>query len=601
MIILRPLLFVVLLLCASCGGSTNTFPCSDDASCNLRTGGVCMPTMEGKSWCAYPDEECSSGLRFSEDDVGEGLAGTCTAGSRYTLTVSMAGKGAGTITSQPAGLTCSSGTCTGKFAEGTLVELSQTATQGSFLGWSKDCVGQGQCLLMMDMDHNVMSAFGVPGEAIWALGFGAEGSDRGYSVAVDGEDNVIVVGEFSSSITAGTTTLTSSGLTDVFVIKLASATGNVIWAKRFGGTGRDGGLSVAVDASNNIYVSGRFEGSVNFGTAVTSAGLSDGFVLKLAADGQFGWVRRFGGTNIDSVPTVAVRGDVVVGAGMHIGDFMIDTTTVTGAGGFDIFLVSMARSTGTPNWGKSYGGTDTDLPGGVVIDSAGNIVITGNFSGSANYGGPALQSAGGSDALLFKVSGSNGAHLFSKGFGGANPDHAVSAAIDASNAIFIVGDFRDTVNFGCTAALTAGQTGSADVFLVKLTQAGACTWAKSFGGAGLGSLPRYGNSVAVNATGDVAIAGSFCDSISFGGATFTSGSACPSHDVYAARFRGSDGGHLNSIRAGGTAIEYAYGVAQSNDGRYFMTGEFQGFAEFGSFTFTSGPINDIFVLGLEPL
>lgn len=596
------LLLALLFAVASCSGGSHTFQCTDNESCNLKAGGVCLSTSTGNSWCAYPDQCCPSGYRYSEQDVGDGLAGTCTPGMRYTLTVMIGGNGSGTVTSAPEGLTCTSGMCTGKFDEGTLVQLSPVATSGEFLGWSNECNGQGACSVTMDQDRSVSALFGIPGEALWAKQFGSTGLDRGYAIAVDGDDNLIVVGEFTGTITAGTNTLTSAGMNDIFVMKLASGTGDVIWAKQFGDTGRDQGFAVAVDATNNVYVSGRFEATVDFGGGdLQSAGMYDAFVLKLASNGDFGWARRFGGANFDSAPAIAARDNVVVVAGAHVGNITVDTTTLMGSGSFDIFVVSMAQDTGATNFAKSYGGAGGDLAAGVAIDSSGNIVVTGTFDGSANYGGSLLQSAGISDVFLLKVAGSDGAHLLSKSFGAANTDTARGIDIDANGAIFLVGEFRDSVSFGCTNTLTAGQTGSADVFLVKFTQAGACQWAKSFTGTGTGSLPRYGNAVTVNASGDVAIAGSFCDSITFGGGTFSSASACPSNDVYTARFKGTDGSHLNSVRAGGTGVEAAYGVGQAADGRFFMTGDFQGFAEFGGQAFTSAGSSDVFVLGLAPL
>ena len=83
----------------------------------------------------------------------------------------------------------------------------------------------------------------------------------------------------------------------------------------------------------------------------------------------------------------------------------------------------------------------------------------------------------------------------------------------------------------------------------------------------------------------------------------TSASDCGTRtgsDVFAARFT-ADGSHLNSIRAGGTSHDEARGIAQSSDGRFFVTGFFTGFGEFGSNAFQTAGESDAFIVGLAPL
>jgi len=81
------------------------------------------------------------------------------------------------------------------------------------------------------------------------------------SVAVDSSGNVYTTGHFGGTVDfdpgAGTTNLTSNGHEDVFVSKLDSS-GDLVWAKSFGGTGRDRGWAVAVDSSGNVYTAGFF-------------------------------------------------------------------------------------------------------------------------------------------------------------------------------------------------------------------------------------------------------------------------------------------------------------------------------------------------------
>ena len=57
--------------------------------------------------------------------------------------------------------------------------------------------------------------------------------------------------------------------------------GKHLWSKRFGDAGTQAANAIAADASGNVIVAGRFEGTVDFGGgALTSAGLSDIFIVK---------------------------------------------------------------------------------------------------------------------------------------------------------------------------------------------------------------------------------------------------------------------------------------------------------------------------------
>lgn len=576
----------------------NPVECAIDTNCDLGGGGVCTSTTTGNQWCAYPDEMCPSGFRFSED-AGDGLSEICVEGSRYTLTVQVGGNGSGNISADRAGFSCSADTCVGKFPEGTLVNLSAIATAGSFLGWSEVCRGRDGCSVTMDRNHVVGALFGTPGEALWAKQLGSGGSDQGHGIAIDNENHLIAVGEFEGTITpGGAIELVSAGFADIFVVKLDSMTGEPIWGRRLGGPSDDQGINVAVDGSNNIYVVGNFVGTVDFGGGMLTSQGEDGFVLKLDANGEFVWARQLSGSGIAGLRAVAVKDGAVVVGGGYAGSMTVDASTFTSANG-DVFILSLSTTSGATTWIRTFGGSGSEGAEGLAIDAGGNVVATGRFTRDVNFGAGFL-SAGGdfNHGFLLKLAAADGAHLVSKAFGGSRDDVGTSVVVDSSNNIILTGYFGATASFGCTNSLVASHADVADAFLVKYTPAGSCVWAKGFGGTG--TFDRRGLGVTANSAGDVATTGWFCGDISFGGPTLTSASECNATDVFAARFTG-DGVHLNSVRAGGIGPERGEGVAQSADGRFFAIGVFEGFAEFGGQTFTSRGTQDAFIVGLAPL
>ena len=597
------LTLVVILLIAACAGEKRDVPCTQDSDCDLTTGGVCVPSDTGANmWCAYPDETCSSGLRYSDQGVGDDLGRTCTEGTLYTLTVALGGSGEGGVTTTPGTLSCSGNTCSAKYLPGTVVQLAATPTMGEFLGWSDACSGKATCAVTLDRDQIVGALFGTPGAVRWAKQLGSSDRDVGHAVVIDNANDLIVVGEFSGMIAFGATTLTSAGGTDVYVAKISSVTGDVLWARGYGNTMNDVGLDVAVDAANAIYVTGRFLGSVDFGGGALQSGTqADAFALKLAGDGSFGWARKFGGNGFENGITIAARGAAVVVAGGFNSAFTIDVTPLPANGPSNIFVVSMTATTGASSWIKTFGASaaSTTAVTDLAIDGAGNVVLTGFYSGTQNFGGGAMSTPGNFlDVLLLKLDGSSGAHLLSNHFGGGVHDYGYGVAVDAANNIYLIGDFGGPdAAFGCAETLDASQANLTDVYLVKYTQGGSCVWAKGFGGTG--TFDRMGRGVSANAAGDVAIVGSFCGAATFGGPMLTAAGTCSALDVFAARFQG-DGTHLNSVRVGGTGSEYGFGVVQDGAG-FYATGSFQGFAEFGGNAFTSAGGDDIFVVGLEAL
>jgi hypothetical protein len=176
-----------------------------------------------------------------------------------------------------------------------------------------------------------------------------------------------------------------------------------LWSQRFGNSLDDYGYWAAVDGSGNVFVTGKFIGTVDFG-----------------------------GGNL------------------------------TGAGNYEIFLAKYDAA-GVHQWSQRFGSTGADIGYSVAADGLGNVVVTGHFNGTVDFGGGNLISAGGYDIFLAKYDAA-GVHVWSKRFGSGNHDIGYSVA-DGSGNVFVTGYFSGTVNFGGGSLVSASF--APDIFLAK--------------------------------------------------------------------------------------------------------------------------------------
>src|SRR5439155_18267325 len=160
---------------------------------------------------------------------------------------------------------------------------------------------------------------------------------------------------------------------DIFVAKY-SAAGSHLWSKRLGGTGDDFAFSLAVDGSGNVVVAGYFPGVVNFGGGpLTSAGLNDLFVAKYTADGSYVWAKRLGGAANDRGAVVAVDGSGnVLMSGFYEGTVDFGGGPMTSyAGGDNVFVAKYSAATGAYLWSKVFIQTSSNYAYGIAADSSG--------------------------------------------------------------------------------------------------------------------------------------------------------------------------------------------------------------------------------------
>ena len=424
----------------------------------------------------------------------------------------------------------------------------------------------------------------LTGLTTWSQRFGSTLDDAGYAVAVDASGNVFVTGNFTGTVNFGGVNLVSAGDFDIFVAKY-NAAGVHQWSQRFGSTFADKGSSVAVDALGNVLVTGYFIGTVNFGGVnLVSPGGTEAFVAKYNSAGVHQWSQRFGSNQDEEGTAVGVdAANNVFLAGFFAGTTNFGGGNLVSAGSIDVF-VAKYNAAGVHQWSQRFGGTGLDRCFGGDVDPSGSVVITGEFANTVNFGGANLVSAGQNDVFVARYDGA-GVHQWSQRFGGTAGDVALSVTADASSGVLVTGYFAGTVNFGGGNLVSAGQQ---DIFLAKYNAAGAHQWSKRFGA---GSFDA-GLSVTSNASSDVFVTGQFVGTVDFGGGSQTAPGGI---DIFVAKYS-ADGTHQWSRRFGSSGnFDFGYGVATDATGNLFATGEFGGTANFGTGNLVSAGDPDVFL------
>jgi hypothetical protein len=383
---------------------------------------------------------------------------------------------------------------------------------------------------------------------VWAKRMGGTGSDVANAIAVDSSGNVYTTGYFNGTANFnpnGTNNLTSAGGTDIFVSKLDS-TGAYVWADDIGGTGADAGNAIAVDSSGNVYTTGYYTGTVNFNPNtgkkqnLTSAGGTDIFVSKLDSTGAYVGAWSMGGSGSDAGAGIALDGSGnILTTGYFSGTANFNpsgTNNLTSAGNTDIF-VSKLSSTGAFVWADRMGGTSADSAKGIALDSSGNVYTTGYFAGTANFnpnGTNILTSAGGNDAFVSKLT-SAGAFGWADDLGGSGNDAGNAIAVDSSGNVYTTGYFSGTANFNPGGTYNLTSAGNTDIFVSKLSSAGAFVWADGMGGTGA----DIGNGLALSGTSYVHLTGSFSGTANFNPSGTYNVTAAATTDGFVARLTGA--------------------------------------------------------------
>ena len=383
---------------------------------------------------------------------------------------------------------------------------------------------------------------------------------------------------------------TASRKPDIFLVKVDPATGLATAAFDFGDTGNQpqDATGAAVASSGNVGLIGSFTGEIDF-TANNSDGSGPSGIpgtagtdfLQNASSIPFYAVFDAASTGTYVTPKTVHMVDVGTGALLSVGSnpgqnaiaicgktskavpnwsssgatkgVILPTGTAVAGGGMDIVVAKIDASTGAVIWGEQFGGAGDQICEAVAIDNNGDVIITGNYNGTLNFGGSttAFPAADSSLALLFvaKLNGATGAPVSALTWGTAGRSDAYGLTVDANNNIVLAGSIGAAIDLG--GGISMPWAGLTDAFVMKLDSTLAPQWAKSFGDV---NYDQKAKSVAMSSSGDVFFGGNFEGGLGALGLTASSNTAL---DAFSAQLSGVDGSLV---------CAHAYGDAAGTQG-----------------------------------
>lgn len=314
----------------------------------------------------------------------------------------------------------------------------------------------------------------------------------------------------------------------VFGFSLAAQTEHV-WTKSYGGNGWDYGGAIALDEAGNIYVSGRFSGAVDFDPGngfnfLDAAGSTDVYIQKLNPEGEFIWAR-------------------------------------------------------------AVGGAGEDVSFGLDLDGEGNVYVTGNFSGTADFdpgdGVFNLATTGLSDvdAFILKLD-TDGNFEWAGRISSPGTEYGYGVAVDDDGNSYLTGYFSQTADLdpgpGVTLATVGGTGVDNDFYVVKLDPDGNLDW--GYGIGGVGQDRAY--AVHLDDFNNVLVCGHFGRTVDFDPTSaadlISTGTTSVALNGFMVKLR-TDGQYVGAVSFGSASeYEYARSVKTDASGNIYCTGYFRG-------------------------
>lgn len=325
------------------------------------------------------------------------------------------------------------------------------------------------------------------GGLVWNTFLGGSDHDNALELDTDAAGNVLITGFSDASWGQGECSSCPirpfSGVRDAYAAKLDPA-GTLTWVTFLGGAQEDVGWGIAGDDNNNVFVTGQSVAS--WGDPVRAySGDWDAFAAKLDANGALVW-NTFLGTGA-STSTTHTEADTSGAAE--------NTSALSASNPASHIVAGLASESGY----------------GITVDGNGNVLVSG--TSDTTWGTPVRAHSNATDAFVAKLD-AEGDLTWNTFLGGTKNDTGGSVTTDADGNIHVTGE-----SFASWGMPVRSFVKDNDAFAAKLGPDGSLVSNTFLGGSGRDA----GTGIAVNANGDILLAGHSTASWSFPVRPYTSG------------------------------------------------------------------------------
>jgi hypothetical protein len=306
-----------------------------------------------------------------------------------------------------------------------------------------------------------------------------------------------------------------------------------------------------------------------------------------AQDWQLDWARNFGASgqmiNSKAVATDNAGNVYITGTFKGTVDFdpSAGTANLTSTGSIQDMFIAKYNAGGSYIWAKALSGSYQSVSNGIAVDGSGNVYIAGCFAYTVDFDGDAgtanLTAAGTGNAydIFIAKYDNNGVYQWAKGIGNSSHDKAMGLAQDGSGNLYLTGQFSGTVDFdpsAGTANVAAGCSSSTNIFIAKYDPNGGYIWAKGMSGCTSGDI---GNDIAVDASGNAYVTGSFKATVDFDPDAGTANLTAANEDIFLAKYD-NNGAYQWAHNFGSVSIDAGRCVALDGAGGVYISGEVMG-------------------------
>lgn len=337
-----------------------------------------------------------------------------------------------------------------------------------------------------------VAKYDVIGNLIWSKSFGGNFSDRATAVTFTSSNEILITGQYFGSINFGNTTLSSSANSkDIFVVKLDTS-GNPIWAFSEGGINDENTYDIQVDGNDNIILCGQFNGASNLGGQIYNSTVNpnlnqasfDFFITKYSNSGSHLWTKV--GQSIYENRAIAL--DIDSNNDIYLVGQFSDTLTFGGTqinnSGLNVgFFTKLDNQGNILFFNRLLAGLC--VPQDIVINNFNEVIITGDYLGSFTYlnttTNTTIINPYQRKVFVLKTD-SLGNSIWTNSLGSNNKINVKDIAVNSNKDIFITGDFECSLDELHTPTALFNSVGFKDVFIWKLTDGNITQYTKQIGG-----------------------------------------------------------------------------------------------------------------------